>query len=553
MGRGGIGGAVAMEAADSTRSFVRDVRRIIIKVGTAVVTGQNGRLAMGRLGSLCEQVKQLNFQGYELILVTSGAVGVGRQRLQYRKLIHSSFADLQNPQMDFDGKACAAVGQSGLMAIYDTLFSQLDVTSSQLLVTDRDFKDPSFGDQLRETVFALLDLKVIPLFNENDAISTRRQYEDPSGIFWDNDSLAALLAVELNADLLIMLSDVEGLYSGPPSDPQSKIIHTYVNQKHGRLISFGEKSCGGRGGMQAKVAAAANAASKGVPVVIASGFATDSIMKILKGEKIGTLFHNEANLWESSKEATAREMAVAARDCSRRLQKLSSEERKKILLDIADALEANEDAIRSENEADIEAAQVAGYEKSLIARMTLKPGKITNLARSIRAIADMEDPISHTLKRTEVAKDLVFEKAYCPLGVLLIIFESRPDALVQVITGVIPDAVGKKLVGLVTSKDEIADLLALDDVIDLVIPRGSKNLVSQIKATTKIPVLGHSDGICHVYIDKSADMDMAKRIVLDAKVDYPAACNAMETLLVHKDLNKSEGLDDLLVELEKEG
>ncbi|KAF8717005.1 hypothetical protein HU200_026113 [Digitaria exilis] len=582
MGRGGIGGAAAMEAADSTRAFVRDVRRIIIKVGTAVVTGQNGRLAMGRLGSLCEQVKQLNFQGYELILVTSGAVGVGRQRLQYRKLIHSSFADLQNPQMDFDGKACAAVGQSGLMAIYDTLFSQLDVTSSQLLVTDRDFKDPSFGDQLRETVFALLDLKVIPLFNENDAISTRRQYEDPSGIFWDNDSLAALLAVELNADLLIMLSDVEGLYSGPPSDPQSKIIHTYVNEKHGRLISFGEKSCGGRGGMQAKVAAAANAASKGVPVVIASGFATDSIMKILKGEKIGTLFHNEANLWESSKEATAREMAVAARDCSRRLQKLSSEERKKILLDIADALEANEDAIRSENEADIEAAQVAGYEKSLIARMTLKPGKITNLARSIRAIADMEDPISHTLKRTEVAKDLVFEKAYCPLGVLLIIFESRPDALVQiatlairsgnglllkggkeamrsnailhkVITGVIPDAVGKKLVGLVTSKDEIADLLALDDVIDLVIPRGSKNLVSQIKATTKIPVLGHSDGICHVYIDKSADMDMAKRIVLDAKVDYPAACNAMETLLVHKDLNKSEGLDGLLVELEKEG
>uniref|UniRef100_K3XEP5 Delta-1-pyrroline-5-carboxylate synthase n=1 Tax=Setaria italica TaxID=4555 RepID=K3XEP5_SETIT len=573
MGRGGIGGAVAMETADSTRAFVKDVKRIIIKVGTAVVTGQNGRLAMGRLGSLCEQVKQLNFQGYEVILVTSGAVGVGRQRLQYRKLIHSSFADLQNPQMDFDGKACAAVGQSGLMAIYDTMFSQLDVTSSQLLVTDRDFKDPSFGDQLRETVFALLDLKVIPLFNENDAISTRRQpYEDPSGIFWDNDSLAALLAAELNADLLIMLSDVEGLYSGPPSDPQSKIIHTYVNEKHGKLISFGEKSRVGRGGMQAKVFAAANAASKGVPVVIASGFATDSIIKVLKGEKIGTLFHNEANLWECSKEATAREMAVAARDCSRRLQKLSSEERKKILLDIADALEANEDAIRSENEADVEAAQGAGYEKSLIARMTLKPGKITNLARSIRAIADMEDPISHTLKRTEVAKDLVFEKAYCPLGVLLIIFESRPDALVQiatlairsgnglllkggkeamrsnailhkVITGVIPDAVGKKLIGLVTSKDEIADLLALDDVIDLVIPRGSKNLVSQIKATTKIPVLGHADGICHVYIDKSADMDMAKRIVLDAK----------ETLLIHKDLSKSEGLDDLLVELEKEG
>uniref|UniRef100_A0A0E0CAA5 Delta-1-pyrroline-5-carboxylate synthase n=1 Tax=Oryza meridionalis TaxID=40149 RepID=A0A0E0CAA5_9ORYZ len=561
MGRGGIGGAglvaavakADVENTDSTRGFVKDVKRIIIKVGTAVVTGPNGRLAMGRLGALCEQVKQLNFEGYEVILVTSGAVGVGRQRLKYRKLVNSSFADLQNPQMDMDGKACAAVGQSVLMAIYDTLFSQLDVTSSQLLVTDRDFMDPSFGNQLRETVNSLLDLKVIPVFNENDAISTRRQpYEDSSGIFWDNDSLARLLAQELKADLLIMLSDVEGLYSGPPSDPQSKIIHTYVHEQHGKLISFGEKSRVGRGGMQAKVAAAFTAASKGIPVVIASGFAIDSIIKVMRGEKIGTLFHREANQWGCSKEATAREMAVAARDCSRHLQKLSSEERKKILLDIADALEANEDLITSENQADLDLAQDIGYDKSLVARMTIKPGKIKSLAGSIREIADMEDPISHTLKRTEVAKDLVFEKTYCPLGVLLIIFESRPDALVQiaslairsgnglllkggkeamrsntilhkVITGAIPDVVGKKLIGLVKNKDEIADLLKLDDVIDLVIPRGSNKLVSQIKAATKIPVLGHADGICHVYIDKSADMDMAKRIVLDAKVDYPAA------------------------------
>ncbi|KAM0922761.1 hypothetical protein ACQ4PT_005944 [Festuca glaucescens] len=586
MGRGGIGGAVAaadMENSDSTRCFVRDVKRIVIKVGTAVVTGQNGRLAMGRLGALCEQVKELNFQGYEVILVTSGAVGVGRQRLKYRKLINSSFADLQNPQLDLDGKACAAVGQSGLMAIYDTLFSQLDVTSSQLLVTDRDFRDPSFGHQLRETVVSLLDLKVIPVFNENDAISTRKApYEDSSGIFWDNDSLATLLAKELDADLLIMLSDVEGLFSGPPSDPQSKIIHTYINEKHGKLINFGEKSRVGRGGMQAKVAAAVSAASKGVPAVIASGFVVDSIIKVMRGEKIGTLFHNEANIWDCSKEVTTREMAAAAKDCSRHLQNLSSEERKKILLDIADALEANEDLIISENEADLAVAQDSGYEKSLVSRMTLKAGRITSLAGSIRAIADMEDPISHTVKKTEVAKDLVYEKMYCPLGVLLIIFESRPDALVQiaalairsgnglllkggkeamrsntilhkVITGVIPDDVGKKLIGLVKSKDEIADLLKLDDVIDLVIPRGSNKLVSQIKAATKIPVLGHADGICHVYIDKSADMDMAKRIVLDAKVDYPAACNAMETLLVHKDLNKTEGLDDLLMELAKEG
>ncbi|KAK9266433.1 hypothetical protein L1049_007517 [Liquidambar formosana] len=193
----------------------------------------------------------------------------------------------------------------------------------------------------------------------------------------------------------------------------------------------------------------------------------------------------------------------------------------------------------------------------------------------------MEEPIGRVLKRTELADGLILEKTSCPLGVLLIVFESRPEALVQiaslairsgnglllkggkeakrsnailhkVITSAIPDTVGENLIGLVTSREEIPDLLKLDDVIDLVIPRGSNKLVSQIKDLTKIPVLGHADGICHVYVDKSANMDMAKRIVLDAKIDYPAACNAMETLLVHKDLS-SNGLNELIVELRREG
>ncbi|XP_064941919.1 delta-1-pyrroline-5-carboxylate synthase isoform X2 [Musa acuminata AAA Group] len=513
---------------DPSRSFIKDVKRIIIKVGTAVVTRADGRLALGRLGALCEQVKELNYSGFEVILVTSGAVGVGRQRLRFRKLVNSSFADLQKPQVELDGKACAAVGQSGLMALYDALFSQLDVTSSQLLVTDSDFKDPNFRMQLCQTVKSLLALKVIPVFNENDAVSTRRApYEDSSGIFWDNDSLAALLALELKADLLVLLSDVEGLYSGPPGEPHSKLIHTYVKERHHGEITFGDKSRVGRGGMTAKVKAAVYAAYAGTPVVITSGFTTDSIIKVVQGERVGTLFHQDASKWALPKEVSARCMAVSARECSRRLQ-------------------------------------------------------ISCLANSIRVLADMEDPICRVLKRTELADGLILEKTSCPLGVLLIVFESRPDALVQiaslavrsgnglllkggkeamrsnailhkVITGAIPDVVGEKLIGLVTSRDEIPDLLKLDDVIDLVIPRGSNKLVTQIKESTKIPVLGHADGICHVYIDKSADIEMAKRIVLDAKTDYPAACNAMETLLVHKDLLKTEGLNNLLTELKNEG
>ncbi|KAK8515096.1 hypothetical protein V6N13_122056 [Hibiscus sabdariffa] len=570
-------------AEDSSRAFVKDVKRIVIKVGTAVVTRNDGRLALGRLGALCEQIKELNSRGYEIILVSSGAVGLGRQRLRYRRLVNSSFADLQKPQVELDGKACAAVGQNSLMALYDTLFNELDISSAQLLVTDSDFRDRDFRKQLSETVKSLLSLKVIPIFNENDAVSTRKApYEDSSGIFWDNDSLAALLALELKADLLVLLSDVEGLYSGPPSDPKSKLIHTYVKEKHQGEITFGDKSRMGRGGMTAKVKAAVNAAYAGIPVVITSGCTAENILRVLQGQRIGTLFHRDAHLWEPTKEVGAREMAVAARESSRRLQALSSQERKKILLDIADALEANKNLITVENEADVAAAQEAGYEKSLISRLALKSGKISSLAKSIRVLANMEDPIGCVLKKTQLADGLILEKTSSPLGVLLIVFESRPDALVQiaslairsgnglllkggkeakrsnailhkVITEAIPDTVGSKVIGLVTSRDEIPDLLKLDDVIDLVIPRGSNKLVSQIKSSTKIPVLGHADGICHVYVDKSANLEMAKRIVLDAKIDYPAACNAMETLLVHKDLVQNGALNELIVDLRIQG
>nr|P32296.1 RecName: Full=Delta-1-pyrroline-5-carboxylate synthase; Short=P5CS; Includes: RecName: Full=Glutamate 5-kinase; Short=GK; AltName: Full=Gamma-glutamyl kinase; Includes: RecName: Full=Gamma-glutamyl phosphate reductase; Short=GPR; AltName: Full=Glutamate-5-semialdehyde dehydrogenase; AltName: Full=Glutamyl-gamma-semialdehyde dehydrogenase [Vigna aconitifolia] len=570
-------------AVDPSRGFMKDVKRVIIKVGTAVVTREEGRLAVGRLGALCEQIKQLNSLGYDIILVSSGPVGIGRQRLRFRKLINSSFADLQKPQLELDGKACAAVGQNSLMALYDTLFTQLDVTSAQLLVTDNDFRDKDFRKQLTETVKSLLALKVIPVFNENDAVSTRKApYEDSSGIFWDNDSLSALLALELKADLLVLLSDVEGLYSGPPSDPHSKLIYTYNKEKHQNEITFGDKSRVGRGGMTAKVKAAVHAAEAGIPVVITSGFAPENIINVLQGQRIGTLFHKDAHEWAQVKEVDAREMAVAAGNVREGSRRYLQRKGNKILLKIADALEANEKIIRIENEADVTAAQEAGYEKSLVARLALKPGKIASLANNMRIIANMEDPIGRVLKRTELSDGLILEKTSSPLGVLLIVFESRPDALVQiaslairsgnglllkggkeakrsnailhkVIIEAIPDNVGGKLIGLVTSREEIPELLKLDDVIDLVIPRGSNKLVSQIKSSTKIPVLGHADGICHVYVDKSANVEMAKRIVLDAKVDYPAACNAMETLLIHKDLIEKGWLKEIILDLRTEG
>nr|AUF72249.1 aldehyde dehydrogenase 18B1 [Syntrichia caninervis] len=313
-----------------------------------------------------------------------------------------------------------------------------------------------------------------------------------------------------------------------------------------------------------------------------SGCANNSLQRVMRGDHIGTLFHKDAHLWVDMKETGARDMAVAARDGSRRLQGLTSEERTSILHAVADALLANEAKIKAENDADVEIAQQNGISKSLIGRLTIKPGKIAGLASSLRTLAGMKEPVGEVLKRTEIAEGLVLEKTSCPLGVVLVVFESRPDALVQiaslairsgnglllkggkeaarsnailhkVITEALPESVGPKLIGLVTSRDEIPDLLKLDDVIDLVIPRGSNQLVAQIKASTKIPVLGHADGVCHVFVDKAADLEKAKRIVVDSKVDYPAACNALETLLVHEELVATGGLDMLTFALQSAG
>jgi delta-1-pyrroline-5-carboxylate synthetase len=265
----------------------------------------------------------------------------------------------------------------------------------------------------------------------------------------------------------------------------------------------------------------------------------------------------------------ARAQAIAAREAARVLSRAGTQARVDALERVADALEARADEILAANAEDVREAAVAveagEMSAALAARLNLSPKRIRGLADGIRAIAAMPEPIGRLMRHTEVAEGLRLRLETSPLGVLLVIFESRPDALPQIAALAIrsgnglvlkggreaarsnevlhrvicealePDIPGQ-VIGLVTTRDEVSDLLALDDVIDLVIPRGSNQLVRHIQSNTRIPVLGHADGVCHVYVDAQVDLDMACRIVRDAKTDYPAACNAMETLLVHEDL-----------------
>jgi len=264
----------------------------------------------------------------------------------------------------------------------------------------------------------------------------------------------------------------------------------------------------------------------------------------------------------------ARNMAMAARAEARKLQALSHTVRRDILYAISTALLQHQDELLAANAIDIEAAENENIATVLKKRLKLTTDKLTTLANGITQIADKQDPLGVVKSKRELTDGLELSLITVPIGVLMIIFESRPDSMPQIsalalasgnglllkggkeakctnaaIHKVIGDAIEagsgglikRDIIALVTSRGQVKDMLSLDDVIDLVIPRGSNALVSFIKSNTKIPVLGHADGVCHIYVDSSATAEQASNLAVDAKTDYPSACNAMETLLLHKD------------------
>ncbi|KAK1771023.1 Aldehyde/histidinol dehydrogenase [Phialemonium atrogriseum] len=265
--------------------------------------------------------------------------------------------------------------------------------------------------------------------------------------------------------------------------------------------------------------------------------------------------------------STPLEAAQAAKEASHVLAVLPTSARNDALTAVHSALDAARDEILAANARDLEAARQAaadGYlSQSLVSRLDLgRKGKWEDMLRGILDVRDLEDPVGKVTLRTKLDDGLELERVTCPIGVLLIIFEARPEVIANIaslaiksgnaailkggkestesfiaISTIISAALEKTLVPnaaiqLVTTRDVIPELLALDQHIDLAIPRGSNELVRYIKSNTKIPVLGHADGLCHVYLEQSADPAMAADVLVDSKTSYPAACNSVETLLV---------------------
>ena len=278
-------------------------------------------------------------------------------------------------------------------------------------------------------------------------------------------------------------------------------------------------------------------------------------------------------------------LARDAKKASVKAQGLSSDVKNKALLTVADALENNKERIFDANKQDLDYAEglVKNGElsQSTFNRLKLDENKMRDMIQGLRDISKLEDPVNKKIFTRQLDEGLILYKVSCPIGVLGIIFEARPDVISQIsalaikssnavilkggkeskntnktILEIINSALDiieefpKNMLNQVFSREDVAKMLDADKYIDLIIPRGGNSLVQFIKSNTKIPVLGHADGICHIYVDDDADLELAKRVVIDAKTQYPSACNTVETLLINKDFT---GKEELLNAIKKSG
>ena len=260
------------------------------------------------------------------------------------------------------------------------------------------------------------------------------------------------------------------------------------------------------------------------------------------------------------------ELAAKTRLAAQKLGILSTAEKNQAIEAVAQALEAAASEIIAANEVDCRAAEAEGIAKPLYNRLKFDASKLKSTIAGLRDVAKLSDPVGVVQIHRELDQGLILKRITCPLGVLGVIFEARPEAVIQISAlaiksgngvilkggkeainscqvlvkairqGLSQTAINPDAVQLLTTREEILELLRLDDYVDLIIPRGSNAFVKFVQDNTRIPVLGHAEGICHVYIDKLADIKKAIAITVDAKTQYPAACNAVETLLVHEDI-----------------
>lgn len=272
-----------MQAMDR-KNFI-NAKRIVIKLGTNVLRSDEGNISLPRVYTFIEDISNLVKSGKEIIVITSGAVSMGKKKL--------GLPDTKGTALK---QACAAIGQSKLMSVYENGFDTYGICAAQILLTEDDFSVRERYLSLRTTFNKLIELGVVPIINQNDTVSTleimpRYAEDDTQVCFSDNDKLSALVASELDADLLIILSDIDGLYdSNPKTNSQAQLIKEVKEVNESILALASGVSEGGRGGMETKLQAAHLVTRFGGKVLIANGKLPYVIKRIFNGEDLGTMF-----------------------------------------------------------------------------------------------------------------------------------------------------------------------------------------------------------------------------------------------------------------------
>ena len=263
-----------------------------------------------------------------------------------------------------------------------------------------------------------------------------------------------------------------------------------------------------------------------------------------------------------------KEKALKVRKAATKICQNSNDQRRDALNQMAESLVSYSDEILEANDYDFNNAKKKGISQSLLSRLKLSKDKLLHGIEGVRKVRDLSDPIGQVQINKKLASGLILQRKTVPIGVIGVIFESRPDAFIQISSlalrsgnaailkggseasqtneaifnalrsGLNRSSLDGNALCLLTSRKDSLSMLHLDKEISLIIPRGSNELVKFIQSNTRIPVLGHADGICHLYIDDESDINLGIKVALDSKVQYPAACNAIETLLIHKDIAK---------------
>lgn len=527
-------------------------KRIAVKVGSNVLTRADGTLDITRMSALVDQIAALHKSGIEVILVSSGAVASGKS-----EICPTGTLDEVDQRQLF-----SAVGQAKLINRYFELFREHGIPVGQVLTVKENFASHSHYVTQQNCMKVMLENGVIPIVNENDTISLSEL------MFTDNDELSGQIATMMDVQALIILSNIDGLYNGAPTDPTAHILREIrPDDRLDDYIQSGKSSLG-RGGMHTKTRIARQIAAQGIDVYIANGKRNDILTDLMECPEETPCTHFLPSTKPTGGNAPSpsspslEETFVAARAASLHLLALSDEEINRALLAVADAVEEDTPLLLEENRKDL--ARMSPSDPKYD-RLKLTEARLKDIADGIRHVATLPSPLGRILKESILPNGLRLQKKSFPFGVIGIIYEARPNvtldvfalclksgnacllkggsdadqsnrALVRTIHRVLSRlGIDTRCVELLPATHEAAtELMHAEKYVDLIIPRGGSRLIDFVRREATVPVIETGAGICHTYFDRNGDLSKGMAIVLNAKTRRVSVCNALDCLLVDR-------------------